>query len=293
MLAGDAVGRARPVRHCSCSRARRSASSARPRTGSCSASRSSPPAAMLSLVGAAAGRGERRARACRRFPSHVREASYAVGKTKIATTRRVLLPAARPSVITGAMLGARARDRRHRDHRRSCSAGRSRSRPRTRCRCSALLRGTGDTLTELHLLQRAHRRGQPAVQGVRGGVRADADRARAERRRRASSGAAQGGCDGAEKAAAGPAPDRRGGRRPAHRLGVADAAPAPAPAPSPPERNGNGHRAELRRAPPPGARRRRSRSTAWHVEELSVAYGAKRGRQRRSRCRSARARCWR
>jgi phosphate transport system permease protein len=39
------------------------------------------------------------------IPSHVREASYSVGKTKIATTRRVLLPAARPSVITGAMLG--------------------------------------------------------------------------------------------------------------------------------------------------------------------------------------------
>ena len=35
------------------------------------------------------------------IPSHVREASYAVGKTKIATTRRMLLPAARPSVITG------------------------------------------------------------------------------------------------------------------------------------------------------------------------------------------------
>jgi phosphate transport system permease protein len=39
------------------------------------------------------------------IPSHVREASYAVGKTKSATTRRVLLPAARPSVVTGAMLG--------------------------------------------------------------------------------------------------------------------------------------------------------------------------------------------
>jgi phosphate transport system permease protein len=39
------------------------------------------------------------------IPRHVREASYAVGKTKIATTRRVLLPAARPSVITGTMLG--------------------------------------------------------------------------------------------------------------------------------------------------------------------------------------------
>ena len=39
------------------------------------------------------------------IPGHVREASYAVGKTKLTTTRRVLLPAARPSVVTGAMLG--------------------------------------------------------------------------------------------------------------------------------------------------------------------------------------------
>jgi phosphate transport system permease protein len=39
------------------------------------------------------------------IPNHVREASYAVGKTKIATIRRVLLPATRPSVITGSMLG--------------------------------------------------------------------------------------------------------------------------------------------------------------------------------------------
>lgn len=40
------------------------------------------------------------------IPNHVREASYAVGKTKITTIRRVLLPAARPSIITGSMLGA-------------------------------------------------------------------------------------------------------------------------------------------------------------------------------------------
>jgi phosphate transport system permease protein len=39
------------------------------------------------------------------IPGHVREASYAVGKTKAATTRRVLIPAARPSIVTGAMLG--------------------------------------------------------------------------------------------------------------------------------------------------------------------------------------------
>jgi len=40
------------------------------------------------------------------IPNHVREASYALGKTRIATIRRVLLPAARPSVISGSMLGA-------------------------------------------------------------------------------------------------------------------------------------------------------------------------------------------
>jgi phosphate transport system permease protein len=41
----------------------------------------------------------------RSIPQHVREASYAVGKTKAATTRRILLPASRPQVATGAMLG--------------------------------------------------------------------------------------------------------------------------------------------------------------------------------------------
>jgi phosphate transport system permease protein len=40
------------------------------------------------------------------IPNHIREASYALGKTKIATIRRILLPATRPSVITGTMLGA-------------------------------------------------------------------------------------------------------------------------------------------------------------------------------------------
>jgi phosphate transport system permease protein len=39
------------------------------------------------------------------IPQHVREASFAVGKTRIATTRRILLPAARPQVATGAVLG--------------------------------------------------------------------------------------------------------------------------------------------------------------------------------------------
>ena len=39
------------------------------------------------------------------IPQHVREASYAVGKTKAATTRRILIPTAKPQIATGAMLG--------------------------------------------------------------------------------------------------------------------------------------------------------------------------------------------
>lgn len=39
------------------------------------------------------------------IPGHVREASYALGKTKASTIRRVLLPGARSGVATGATLG--------------------------------------------------------------------------------------------------------------------------------------------------------------------------------------------
>lgn len=39
------------------------------------------------------------------IPAHLREASLAVGKTRFATVRRILLPTARPSVVTGTMLG--------------------------------------------------------------------------------------------------------------------------------------------------------------------------------------------
>lgn len=38
-------------------------------------------------------------------PNHVREASLALGKTKAATIRRVLLPSVRPGIATGAALG--------------------------------------------------------------------------------------------------------------------------------------------------------------------------------------------
>jgi phosphate transport system permease protein len=43
--------------------------------------------------------------ALRAIPNHVREASYALGKTKAATIRRVLLPGVRPGIATGATLG--------------------------------------------------------------------------------------------------------------------------------------------------------------------------------------------
>jgi len=39
------------------------------------------------------------------IPRHMREASYGLGKTRIATIRRVLLPAVRPNISTGAALG--------------------------------------------------------------------------------------------------------------------------------------------------------------------------------------------
>jgi phosphate transport system permease protein len=38
-------------------------------------------------------------------PSHVREASYALGKTKATTIRKVLLPSVRPSIASGVTLG--------------------------------------------------------------------------------------------------------------------------------------------------------------------------------------------
>jgi phosphate transport system permease protein len=39
------------------------------------------------------------------MPGHVREASYALGKTKATTIRKVLLPSVRPSIASGVTLG--------------------------------------------------------------------------------------------------------------------------------------------------------------------------------------------
>ena len=38
-------------------------------------------------------------------PAHMREAAFALGKTRIATIRRVLLPSVRPNIATGITLG--------------------------------------------------------------------------------------------------------------------------------------------------------------------------------------------
>jgi phosphate transport system permease protein len=60
--------------------------------------------AMLSLVALPLIVGSTR-EGLNAIPRHVREASYAVGKTKAATTRRILIPTAKPQIATGAMLG--------------------------------------------------------------------------------------------------------------------------------------------------------------------------------------------
>jgi phosphate transport system permease protein len=61
-------------------------------------------ATMMSLIALPLIVGATR-EALQAIPGHVREASYALGKTKAATIRRVLLPAARPGIGTGTALG--------------------------------------------------------------------------------------------------------------------------------------------------------------------------------------------
>jgi phosphate transport system permease protein len=60
--------------------------------------------AMMSLIALPLIVGSTR-EALQSIPSHVREASYALGKDKIATIRRVLLPASRRGIGTGVTLG--------------------------------------------------------------------------------------------------------------------------------------------------------------------------------------------
>jgi phosphate transport system permease protein len=60
--------------------------------------------AMMSLIALPMVYGSTR-EGLQSVPRHVREASYGLGKTRIATIRRVLLPAVRPNISTGAALG--------------------------------------------------------------------------------------------------------------------------------------------------------------------------------------------
>jgi phosphate transport system permease protein len=60
--------------------------------------------AMMSLIALPLVVGSTR-EALNSIPSHVREASYALGKDKASTIRRVLLPGARRGIATGATLG--------------------------------------------------------------------------------------------------------------------------------------------------------------------------------------------
>lgn len=60
--------------------------------------------AMMSLIALPLIVGATR-EALAQVPAHVREASYALGKTKATTIRRVLLPSVRPSVASGVTLG--------------------------------------------------------------------------------------------------------------------------------------------------------------------------------------------
>jgi len=61
-------------------------------------------AAMMSLIALPLVVGATR-EALDSIPAHVREASYALGKDKISTIRRVLVPASRSGIATGATLG--------------------------------------------------------------------------------------------------------------------------------------------------------------------------------------------
>ena len=72
--------------------------------------------AMMSLIALPLVVGATR-EALQAIPRHVREASYALGKTKAATIRRVLLPAARPGIAHRHRARHGPDRRRHRDRR--------------------------------------------------------------------------------------------------------------------------------------------------------------------------------
>ena len=113
----------------------------------------------------------------------MREAAFALGKTRIATIRRVLLPSVRSNIATGVTLGVSRiigdtaivvlllGETLHIETQGSAPV-------------VSLLRGTGSTLDQLRLRQLAGRRRRRAAEGLRGRVRAAGVRARPEPARR-------------------------------------------------------------------------------------------------------------
>ena len=110
-------------------------------------------------------------------PAHMREAAFALGKTRITTIRRVLLPSVRSNIATGVTLGV---SRIIGDTaivllllggtlRIETAGVGARRRPAARHRLDA---------HELHLRQLAGRRRRRAAEGLRGRVRAAGVRAR-------------------------------------------------------------------------------------------------------------------
>ena len=200
------------------------------------------------------------------IPSHVREASYALGKDRISTIRRVLLPASRRGIGTGVTLGM---GRIVGDTAIVVDPARRLAADRAGERHPGLGPAQGDRQhpDHLRLQQLAGGGGRRAAEGLRRRLRAAGDRHRPQLRGRpdrSRKGARMDSLNGTRV-------DRR--RRAAdRRRGAADGRPVAA--------GGNGH----------GRRRPRPRAGRWpkrmpradtrplermRTEELSIAYGRK------------------
>ena len=110
----------------------------------------------------------------RAIPRHLREASYALGKTRITTIRRVLLPSLRADIATGATLGL-GRIIGSTAIVVVLLGGDAAEQPRERRSAAGLPARHGFDAAQLHPQQFARRRGQRAAEGLCRGVPADAD----------------------------------------------------------------------------------------------------------------------
>ncbi len=102
--------------------------------------------AMMSLIALPLVVGSTR-EALQAIPSHVREASYALGKDRTSTVRRVLIPGARSGIATGATLGMGRIAGDTAIVIILLGATLDQSRGSATRRCSSFFKGTGSTLT--------------------------------------------------------------------------------------------------------------------------------------------------